>query len=78
MTQDRGEGGRFSEQVRLDDVLAVFETANVPVLTSREVADELGCSRPTAYIKLEELVERGDVQKKEVGARAVVYIRLSE
>ena len=78
MGQERGEGGRFSEQVTLDDVLAVFKTADLPVLTSREVAEHLGCSRPTAYSKLQELVDQGDVQKKEVGARAVVYIRLSE
>lgn len=78
MDQDRGERGRFSEQVSLDDVLAVFEAVDLPVLTSREVAEQLGCSRPTAYNKLESLVDRGDIQKKEVGARAVVYIRLPE
>jgi len=56
--------------------LCYFEDADLPVLTASEVADELGCSRPTAYQKLETLVEQGDLHKKKVGARAAVYIRL--
>lgn len=76
MGRERDEGGKYTEQVGLDDVLAVFEHAEIPVLTATEVAEELECSRPSAYNKLESLVERGDVHKKKVGARAAVYVKL--
>ena len=78
MGRERDESGQYVEQVTLDSVLTVFEDAEVPVLTASEVAEELNCSRPSAYNKLESLVEQGDLRKKTVGARAVVYIRLEE
>lgn len=76
MGQERGEGGRYKEQVTNEDVLAVFKVAELPILTATEVAEELDCSRPTAYNKLENLVDADELRKKKVGARAVVYIRL--
>ena len=78
MERERDEAGQYVEQVTLDSVLDVFDREEVPVLTASEVADELDCSRPSAYNKLEELVERGELHKKKVGARAAVYIRLDE
>jgi response regulator of citrate/malate metabolism len=76
MGRDRDDQGKYSEQVTLNQVLATFDTADVPVLTATNVADELACARPTAYNKLETLVERGSIEKKKVGSRAVVYIKL--
>jgi len=76
MRRERDEAGQYVEQVTLDSVLDVFNSHKVPVLTASEVADELDCSRPSAYNKLEELVKRGELHKKKVGARAVVYIRM--
>jgi response regulator of citrate/malate metabolism len=76
MERERDESGKYTEQVTLDSVLAVFEEAEIPVLTATEVAEELDCSRPSAYNKLEELVESGEIHKKKVGARAAVYICL--
>ena len=76
MDRERDESGQYVEQVTLDSILEVFERAEVPVLTATEVAEELDCSRPSAYNKLEELVEQGELHKKTVGARAVVYIRM--
>ena len=78
MERERDESGQYVEQVTLDSVQAVFEDAEVPVLTASEVAEALDCSRPSAYNKLETLVERGDIHKKKVGARAAVYIWLGE
>lgn len=74
MGRERDESGQYTEQVTLDNVLAVFGQADLPVLTASEVAEELDCSRPSAYNKLEQLVEKGEIHKKKVGARAVVYI----
>jgi response regulator of citrate/malate metabolism len=78
MERERDESGQYTEQVTLDSIREVFSRAEVPVLTASEVADELECSRPSAYNKLEDLVEQGELHKKKVGARAVVYIRLNE
>lgn len=76
MARERDESGKYTEQVTLDSVLTVFEEADLPVLTATEVAEALDCSRSLAYYKLEELVDAGRVQKKKVGARAAVYVRL--
>lgn len=78
MRRERDESGKYTEQVTLDNVLEVFEQVDLPVVTASEVAEQLECARPTAYTKLEQLVEQGEVYKKKVGARAVVYIRLEE
>lgn len=78
MARERDESGKYTEQVQLDSVLAIFEDAELPVLIPSEVAEKLDCSRPTAYNKLEELVEQGELRKKKVGARAVVYIRMEQ
>jgi len=77
MDRERDESGKYTEQVTLDDVLSVFKQADLPVLTASEVAEELDISRPSAYNKLEELVEKGEIHKKKVGARAAVYIRMN-
>ena len=76
MERERDDSGQYTEQVTLDNVMSVFENAELPVLTASEIADELDCSRPSAYNKLEQLVDRGDLHKKKVGARAVVYISM--
>jgi len=76
MERERDDSGKYVETVTLDDILGVFDRADIPVLTATEVAQELECSRPSAYNKLEELVERGTIHKKTAGARAVVYIQL--
>ena len=62
-------------EVTEEDVLGVFETrrdASEP-LTASDVADALGCSRRTALTRLNDLAERGALEKKQVGARAAVY-----
>lgn len=77
MGRERDESGQYTEQVTQDAILSVFTQAEIPVLTAREVADEVGCSRPSAYNKLEALVDAGELHKKKVGARAAVYILLN-
>lgn len=78
MERERDDSGQYTEQVTLESVLEVFEKADIPVLTAKEVAEELDCSRPSAYNKLEELVDREELHKKKVGARAAVYILIEE
>lgn len=76
MTQERTDGGHFTATYTDEDVLDAFGAAAVPVLTSGEVAELVGCSSETARRRLGDLVEEGKLVRKEVGARAVVYIRL--
>ena len=76
MERERSESGQYVEEVTLDEVIRTFEEAEIPVLTASEVGEALDCARPTAYNKLETLVDQGDLHKKKVGARAVVYICL--
>ncbi|WP_255150255.1 helix-turn-helix domain-containing protein [Halorarius halobius] len=69
--RERTEGGRYAEQVRPEDVLAVF--SDHEPRTTTEVAETLDVARRTALNKLDELVERGDLRRKKVGGRAVVF-----
>lgn len=72
MSRDRSEGGRFIEKASLDDVVAVLREADEPV-TGTELGKRLDISNRTALDKLNELHDRGIVERKEVGARAVVW-----
>jgi len=72
VSRERGDHGRFVETVTLDDVLAVLREANEP-LTATEVGDQLGLSIRAALDELAELHERGAIERKQVGARPVVW-----
>lgn len=73
MSDDRDrprDDGRYAEAVTLDDVLGLF--VDYEPRTASEVGEELGIVRRTAYNKLQTLAERGDLERKKVGRRAVV------
>lgn len=70
----RSDKGTYTEEVTPEDALAVF-TDHEP-RTASEVAEELGIVRRTAHNKLTALEERGDLKRKKVGGRAVVWWRL--
>lgn len=72
--RQRDDTGKYTEEITLDSVLTVFEEVEIPVLTSNDVADHLGCSRASAYNKLETLSEEEELIKKDVGAKGCVYI----
>ena len=71
--RERNEQGRYVSTVTPEIVLEVLRESNDPVLTAKEVGDELGCTSEAARQRLHELEERGDVASKQVGARAVVW-----
>ncbi|NLV03620.1 HTH domain-containing protein [Haloferax sp. Atlit-47N] len=75
MDRERDDQGRYSTQITPERVLEVLSEAETPVLTARQVAEELGCSSEAARQKLLALHEAGDVGKMSVGARAVVWWR---
>ncbi len=65
------------EEVTPERIVEVFEAAEVPVLTTREIADEVDCSCSAAYNKLEALVEDGWLRKKTAGARGGLHQSVS-
>jgi len=74
MPREHGKDGTYVETVKLEDVLDVFDTVDGPVILSADVADALECSRETARRKLQQLHDRGDLEKRKV-SRRVVYWR---
>ena len=70
---ERDDRGRYTEKVPLDDVRAFFERSEPH--TAGEIADELGITNRAALNKLDTLHEQGEIERKKVGARAVVWYR---
>lgn len=75
MTDDRerNEQGRYVSTITPERVLEVLEKNHDPVLTAKEVGEQLDCTSEAARQRLHELEECGDVESKQVGARAVVW-----
>ena len=73
--RDRNEHGQFADRIPPEAVLEVFETRTdrARPLTANDVIDALDCSRRTAHDKLNELVERGLLETRKVGARSRVW-----
>ncbi|HET7324698.1 MAG TPA: helix-turn-helix domain-containing protein [Halococcus sp.] len=67
----RAESGEFTEEVSEQEILKVFDRADAPFLTSREVADELPISRSAVNHRLNQMREKDLVERKETGARSV-------
>ncbi len=74
MPRKRGDTGRYTEAVTLEDVLEVFETVAGPVVTSGDVAEALDCSRETARRKLRTLEEQGHIANRKTAGRIVWWI----
>jgi len=55
------------------DLAAVFAESDDPALTSAEVAEALGMSQQGASARLTSAAAHGVVERKTVGARAVVW-----
>ncbi|WP_275738572.1 HTH domain-containing protein [Halorhabdus sp. SVX81] len=71
MSRERGDSGRYTRTVTLDDVIGVFETVDGPVVTSGDVAEALECSRETARRKLGSLKEQGRIASRKTAGRVV-------
>jgi predicted ArsR family transcriptional regulator len=68
-------GGDSQSQLRdtRAELLAAFAETDDPVLTAPEVADRLSITQQAAHKKLQTAHNDGDVQRKKVGASAVVW-----
>lgn len=72
MSNERNDRGRFVERVSLVDVLGVVSDRDEPV-TAKEVGEGLDITNRAALNKLNELHDRGDIERKKVGGRSVVW-----
>ncbi|MFC6940287.1 MarR family transcriptional regulator [Salinirubellus sp. GCM10025818] len=73
MDRKRGDGGAFGQRISDSDVLDALHEQPDPVATAGELAEVLDVSSETVRRHLTELHERGLVDRKTVGARAVVW-----
>jgi predicted transcriptional regulator len=70
---ERGDTGEYVEATAADDVLTAMRDMDAPFATNKDVAEAVGCSPDTARRKLTELHEDGPVERRKVGANAVVW-----
>lgn len=73
MDQERGAGGEYAARVTNDEIRTALADHPQPVATTHDLAAMLGVSGDTARRHLIELHDRGDVERKKVGGRAVVW-----
>jgi predicted nucleotidyltransferase len=73
--RQRTETGEYVETVTSEKVLDALKSISDPVATATEVGEEIGCTGQAARKKLNQLHETGEVERKTVGARAVVWWR---
>lgn len=71
--RERSKTGEYVETVTPERVLDAMATHPDPTVTAREVGEAMGYSADAARKKLNQLHERGDVERKKVGGRSVVW-----
>jgi predicted ArsR family transcriptional regulator len=76
--RERSTTGEYVETVTQGRVLDAVTAHPDPSVSAREVGERLGCSTDAARKKLAQLHERGEVARKKVGGRAVVWWRAND
>jgi predicted transcriptional regulator len=56
-----------------EQVVEVMEKSDEPFMTLGEITKEVDVTKKTVHNRLSELVEDGQVSRKKVGAKAVVW-----
>lgn len=75
MSQDRerNDRGQYVGTISLEDVIEAIRQTDSPVATAPELGEILDCSSETVRQKLVTLHEQGRVERRTVGANAVVW-----
>ncbi len=76
--RSRSAGGTYEPEVSDEELLDVFRKSEKPVLTAKQVADEVRIGRKAVLERLRGLEDRAVVERMEVGARAVVWWLVEE
>ena len=71
MPEDRDEEGKYSETYSDSDFIEAVR--ELPVASTQNVAEEVGCSYDLAYRRLGDLFEEGQLKREEVGSSFVYY-----
>jgi len=66
---NRDDGGQFTEEYEDEAFLSAIES--LPVASTQNVADEVGCSYDLAYRRLQSLEEDREIEHGEVGGSFV-------
>jgi CTP-dependent riboflavin kinase len=66
---NRDDGGQFAEEYEDEAFLSAIES--LPVASTQNVADEVGCSYDLAYRRLQSLEEDREIEHGEVGGSFV-------
>ncbi len=64
--RDRDENsGKFTEEYPLQEFLGAL--AELGSSGTTDIADQVGCDRRTAYLKLKSLEDKGEIRSQKVG-----------
>lgn len=66
---DRDDEGQFQESYPDEDFISAIES--LPVASTQNIADEVGCSYDLAYRRLQSLEEDGEIEHENVGGSFV-------
>lgn len=67
MPKDRDdETGRYTERYPLEEFISALESSDGSAST-QEIADNVGCAYRTAFAKLSELEDHGEITSRKVG-----------
>lgn len=69
----RDDGGEFGRKVTDEEIITAIRRTNTPVVTASELAEELPIGRRAVRERLLALKDQDIVERKDVGARAVVW-----
>lgn len=72
-SRERNDRGQFVETITPAAVVDVLRRAETPVVTAKEVGEELGYTSEAARQKLLMLLDEGTVARRKVGGGAVVW-----
>ncbi|WP_458190206.1 hypothetical protein [Haladaptatus sp. NG-WS-4] len=70
---ERDEQGRFAEKASDDDILRVIRASEFPAVTAWWVTDTIGMKRRPVHQLLEELHERGALERGKLSPRVVIW-----
>lgn len=74
MSRERNQDtGRYVQTLTLDAVLRAMREASDPVVTAKELSERLDCSSEAARQKLVQLHDQGLIERRKVGAGAVIW-----
>jgi len=70
--RERDEEGKYSKSFSDSQFIEAVE--KIPVASTQNVAENVGCSYDLAYRRLNDLYKSGQIQREEVGTSFIYYI----